>query len=222
MDNRNFGEKLKDKDFRKKIVMGFYLMLLIFLAILIKTKPSKKENIKPTEEKNEVKEDIKKEEKDVRFKLILENNYNFEFNLNHNNIVTSYIGKRYNNKFNFTMKRLDESLSFIGTNHFLKMNNEKTTNVLPYYIIDYFNPTILENIIKASDVVDNIYKINNEKLNDILKLEKEIINKEGINTIKLVLKNNNIVEIFIDYTLFAKEFENNINSKKELISLFEK
>lgn len=207
-DDRSFSEKIRDKTFRTKIMMIFYLILFIVLIVFIRLSPNKK-----TELKNEKKDKETKKVEHISndgFKLILSKNYNFNYILKYNDNIIDFTGKRFNNKYDFTMKRNGEISHFLGTEGLIRVNKENTVNVLPYYFINYFDIDLLKSIINLSKEDNGIYNISNEKLNNLLKNNQNMTNLNGNNSIKLVKKNGYIIEINIIYTEYAKEFDKDV------------
>lgn len=210
-----FLEKLKDEDFRKKILMFVYLIVLLVLAYFIKTKPAPKEKapVKNNEEVKE-KEDPIKVIDDERFSLIKNNNYNFNFVFTYNDLETIYKGKRFDNKYSFEMIRKDEQKKFIGTESLLKEESGHTTSVFPYYYVNYFNNSLLEGIVSNSTSNGEVFEITNSKLDQILESELKLKNPNGINKITVVVKNNYVTEYTIDYSEYAKEQDPSVSVSK--------
>lgn len=217
LEDESFLEKIRNRKYRKNIILLFYFIIFIFLIILLNIMPNKKLEEKDNKKEVSEKETEKKTERDERFNLLFSKNYNFNFVFTYNALSRVYSGKRFNNKYDFVITSGDEKTTVLGTEGLIKINGKDIVSVFPYYVINYFDVDLLEKIVSNSNRVEDVYEINNETLNNILKIDHNIINPEGLNKIKLVTKNNYITEIIIDYTEYAKEHDPEV--KKVNISL---
>ncbi len=206
----NFNTIINDKQKRAWLILGMYFIFIFAIIVLIRSnysnneqKESKKETNEQIEETNNNKESEEKDELDKMFSYIDENNYNFKFMLNYNNEQLETIGKRYNNKFEFTYSNKGQSLYFLGTVSNLKMKKDDSyiSIVFPYTYFNYFDNNVIKEIIRNSiyNYNSNKYEISSKKFNEILN-HSATIDNDGINTIELITKNNKVVEIKVDFS----------------------
>ncbi len=207
----NLSDMFFNKQKRSILVLGLYILgiaaLIIFLRLsfkntFVQNDKDNKEEIKEEQEakKEEVKE---KDEIDNLFSFIDSNNYNFKFTINDNGVDYVSEGKRYNDNYSFTFTDGNQLISFLGTKTSIKVktiDGNVMGSTFPYVFFNYYDSEIIKNIIRKSTNNNGIYEINNEKLFEVIRRKVDDENKDKLNTIELIVKNNNVVGLKIDIT----------------------
>lgn len=213
----NLSNMMSDKQQRSVLILAFYLVLFIILIIFIRlninsTSQNKEETIK----NNEIENNKEKEEKiniDLTdmFSFIDLNNYNFTFNINMGNSISLIEGKRFNDKYSFTIKNNDELLYFNGTSNYIRakdsLDGEYKMTGFPYVLVNIFDTNIIKKIINNSTLNNGKYEINNETLGNVIGYDK-LTNKDKINTIELVKSNNIVTGINLDFSSSISSYIN--------------
>lgn len=202
----NFSDIINDRTQRSRFFLFIYLIIFIILVIMIRFNLSStaqnNEEINNQEENNNssiVEEKENDEIKDM-FSFIDLKNYVFIYEVDIDSVKRIIDGKRFNNKYSFTMKENDKSLYFIGTSNYIRakesLDGELKLTGLPYVLINYFDTDILKDLIINSTLVEDKYEITNEKISSVI--NTKINDKEKVNKIELVKNNNKITQIKLD------------------------
>ena len=218
----NFSDIFTDKTQRARLILlvSFVLIFILVLSIRNNNNSLQKEETIVEDKKEEVIVDEDSDNKfEEEFSNIISNNYNFDFNLIYNGVSYKSTGKRYNEKYSYTLTNKEDKRLFLGTSHIMKskLNDEKEYKETPflYAYINYFDNDVLMNILNKSAFVLDHYEISNSDLMDTIDLRiNKKLNSDKKNNIDLVLKNNKIVEIDIDFSNFVSEIENKKTTAK--------
>lgn len=232
---------LKDKTSRSRIILFVYFLIFVFLIIFVRSNykgnvnnnqnidqntdqnTSNNVNNQNSIEKNDVeKKDntiVKENEIDSMFSFIDSNNYEFKYTVSYNGVESVIIGKKYNNKYDFSLTNNDEIIFFNGTSNYIKVKTGENENyksaTFPYVLVNFFDSNILKEIINNSNNIDGIYKIENSKLSKIIR--EELRNENDLNEIELVKRNNKVVSINIDLTnAFSAYSKEKVSTKLKL------
>ncbi len=206
----NISNILNDRQKRAWFILGAYFIIMLIIVAMLRSTYSSNKNKEPnneveeTEEKNNQNNEKKeKDELDNMFSYIDENNYSFHFKLNYNDEEYITNGKRNNNKFEFTYSNNNQDLYFLGTVGNIKMKKDDSivSIVFPYTYFNYFDNDILKKVIRAStyNEENKKYEITSNKFNEVLG-HNSATDDTNINTIELIVKNNKIVEINVDFS----------------------
>lgn len=223
----NFLDMFLDKKYRARLILFLYLVFFIIIIVVIRTGNISNNSVDTTN--NDKIEDIQVEVNNEfflkdEFSYIDSNNYNFNFLINYNNQEVSSVGKRFDNKFMFDVINDDNVANFIATGNLakIKKDEEYSTTDYPYVLFNYYNNSVIENILSDStfDNSTGLYIISNEKLFSYIDNNSSIVlsNKTANNSIELVKKNNKVVTIIFDLSNIAKEinaFESSLNIRLE-------
>lgn len=219
-EKKKFSFDLKDKTSRSRFILFFYVLLFVFLIIFVRVNYSsnvnnKKENINNNQIQETNNNEIKKEENNINennnmkekneidsmFSFIDLNNYEFKFSVSYSDKESIVEGKRFNNKFDFTLNSDGRTLYFNGNSNYIKAkekDGDYKTITFPYVLINYFDSDLLKKIINNSKLENDVYKISNSELGSII--NENLDNQDSINEISLVKKNNKVVGINMDFT----------------------
>ena len=215
----NFSDAINDKQQRARIILLIYFIFIVILIIFIRLSLSSSNNLnnEEIEEPNNNEEKVTYEEEDTKpkddvdkmFSFIDQNNYNFKFTINYQEQEFIINGKRFNEKFEFTYTNGNEELYFLGSKDNLKLKREDdySSVVFPYVYVNFFDNNELKNIIRNSILVDDVYQVSNEKINNLVTLKGNMDNNDAINTFSLLLRNNNVVGINIDCSNAISDFQ---------------
>lgn len=217
----NMTDLLNDKKQRSRLILAFYALIIIALIIVIRvnnsyTNENNQENTNKNEsinKKEEIQDNIREETKE-KFSFIDQNNYEFKFVAKYNKETSVIEGKRYNNKYQFTLTSNGNVYHFLGSQNYIKGRESEKDDYIstgfPYVYLNFFDNSLLKEIVDSSKINKNVYEISNEDLNKIINGEEssQIKQKESINTIELVTRNNKITGINIDYTNVLSDFSN--------------
>lgn len=225
----NFADIITNKTQRSRLLLLIYLIIFIVLIVFIRL------NISSSLNNNEI---IKKEEKennnqeknintetnivltDDMFSFIDLDNYNFTYNIDFNNSISLIEGKRFNDKYYFTMTNNGSILYFNGTSNYIKaketLDGEYKITGFPYVLVNIFNTNIIKDLINNSTINNDKYEITNKKVGEISNYNK-MTNVDAINTIELVKSNNKITQINIDLSNAISSYMN--ENVKAIITL---
>jgi len=183
-----------------KIAIG--LIFIIFLVIIVRGNDKVKVNDnKDNNKDNEIKEEIKEEKEDI-YSKIDKGNYSFTYNININDNKEDINGTVKDN--------------IINIDNLYNGDIKEFNNIKGYF--KYLNIESIKEILDLSycDNKDNIYNctIDTFDLIDIYNsdIEYDSFTSSSSNKIKLVLIDNYISEIELDYTNYYK-YLNKDNSK---------
>ena len=218
----DFSDVLNDKQKRARIILLGYFIFIVLIIMVIKLSSNtvvKNDNKEPIVDDNKEKVEVVKDEIDEKFSFIDQNNYNFTFTIDYQNQKFIIKGKRYDNKYSFTYSNLVDTIEFLGTDSNIRMKGEDgyTSVIFPYVYVNFFDNNELKNIIRNSNYIEGVYKITNEKINDIVSLKGNIDNKDELNSFELILMNNKVVAINIDCSNAISDLQNeNLSAKIRL------
>ena len=227
--NFNLSEILNDKQKRSRFFLAIYLIIFIILIVFVRLNLSStqdlnkektnKENVINEEKTNNVQiEEVVKN--DDMFSFIDLNNYDFKYIINMDTTNTSIVGKRYNDKYEFSLDSNGSVLFFNGTTNYIRaretIDGEYKITGFPYVLVNIFDNNVVKKIINNSELKDNVYEITTEKLGAIVG-NNNLNNKEEINTIELVKRNNKVTEINMDLSNAISSYMN--NKTKAIIKL---
>lgn len=222
----DFSDMITDKTQRARLILFVSFALIILLVISIRNNKNdlntEKEITNEKKEENIVQEEISENKFEEQFSDLMTNNYNFDFNLIYDGISYKSTGKRYNDKYSYVLTNKEDKRLFLGTVDIMKskLNDEKEYKETPflYAYINYFDNKVLVDILNKSAFVLDHYEISNSDLMEIIDLRmNKKLNSDLKNSIDLILKNNKIIEIDIDFSNFVSEIENKkISAKVEL------
>lgn len=203
----DFSKVVTDKQSKSRMILFFYLVLIVGLILMIRVSPKNTDKKNESEEKNNnqvVEENNALKELDEMFSFIDGNNYEFKYTMTFKDNVSIMEGKRYSKKISFKLIENDEYQDdYIGTEDNLSgVNNNISSNAS----FNMFTTTFFKKVITNSTVNNGIYEITNENLNKIMSNNVEINDKEKNNTLELVMKNNKITEIHFDISSLISDY----------------
>jgi len=204
-----------------------FLGLVVFVRLNYKgTNNNQKENDNINNEKieentnqnNPIIDDNTDEESEIdsMFSFIDLNNYNFKYTITYNNVESIMEGKRYNKKLDFSLSSNNEIIYFNGTSNYIKVKTDEDGDyrlaTLPFALINFFDNNIIKDLILNSELNEGIYIIPNSKISIII--NDELDNKDGLNEIELVKRNNKVVKIIMNLTnAFSAYSKENVSAK---------
>lgn len=195
----NFRELFKDKKKKAKIELLLYAFFLIGVIIFVR--------IMGTADNAE----IEKEDVNSNFLSLIKDNYQYDIQVNINDEVISYVGKRLGN--NMTINKINDNLSsyyFVNKDKYYVLEDGNyilTTRDDVYDLIDYryFMVDNIMEYLKMANREDNIYKV---KVADI------ILNSPSDDEITITLFEDSN-SFTVDYTNLFRVYDSNI--KKAVI-----
>ncbi len=225
MDNKfNIVDTFSDEKTRARVVLAFYLCIIVVLIIFIRLGDSSTNSDKV--EENVVESDVsettennyeepytytKEDYEDDnslynRFSFLRSNNYSFEIEIDYDkDVIIS--GKRYNNKYKMNVNdKLDNlSIDYLVKDGVIKAYHEGEYKEvdMPVTLIDYFNNYTLYNILNDCTLVEEKnnevkYSISNKKLKKYLLSDFSYFlddDDNKNNEVVMKLKNNKMYEI---------------------------
>lgn len=217
------SELYQNPKYRARIILAFYFILFAILIAGIRSNPSYNENTNSNENKNEVtekdeKEAPQEETKSLKsFDLIRSKNFEFNYQFEYEGITYQITGNKFQDKEIFDVVVNNQYYLYYQSNGEetkAKIDEEEgyQTAKKPYEYINYFNVSLLEEILFNSTMINETnYEIENNKLSEILEYGKEL---DGKSTIELEIKNEYITGITMDYSEFVKAIKNEENISK--------
>ena len=218
----NLLEMLSDKQQRSRVFLFIYLVLFILLIIIVRVNLSSSLNNNNVDNNKEIVDNTNKEEKTKdetetiinesdMFSFLDLNNYTFKYSIKMGDSLSIIEGKRYNDKFSFTLENAGSVLYFSGTMNYIKakesLDGESKLTGFPYVLVNIFDVRVLKNIINSATINNDKYEITNETIGNVVKYNK-LDNKGEINTIELVKKNNKITGIEMDLSKAISDYVN--------------
>lgn len=205
--NFDFSKMLTEKQTKSRIILLAYLILIIGLIVMIRTSPkstNKENNEEQKKDNNIVEENQIDAELKEMFSFIDGNNYEFKYTMTYGNDISVIEGKRYNKKVNFKLtENTNEPIEYIGTeDNILEIGNDSSSAAS----FNMFTSSFLKKVIKSSTIKDEIYEITNEDLNKLMSNHVKLKNKDDINTLELVMKNNKITEVHLDMSNLISDY----------------
>lgn len=205
MDN----EKKKIDSNRLKAIfnMVFYLLMIFFLIMAIRSKPSNPK--KPT---------IKYEEVSMAgFEQIAADNFEYSYSLVVDEENYVYSGKRLGVKDQFTLSHKGLITNYFTINDIALIKDGDNWQLIEFPVLyfNFLNTDLLSKIISSSlySKENNRYEITTTKL---LSIFDPAIAQDNlsVNTISLVYTNKTITVIEMDITNLAKHYQAEVNSAK--------
>lgn len=221
----DFLEIINDKQKRSRFLLLIYLVIfilfIIFIRLNINSTNIEKNNTNNVKEKTKEEENTKEIEKsnDI-FSFIKMNNYDFSFNIDVKDSISLIEGKRFNDKYTFTLNNNGTILYFNGTSNYIKakdsIDGEYKLTGFPYVLVNVFDSNIILMLINNSILNNDIYEIKTEEIGKIINYGS-LSNGEAINTIELIKKNNKVTEINLDLSNAISSYLNeNVKAKINL------
>ena len=210
----NFLDMISDKTQRSRFFLLVYLVLFIILIVFIRF--SMKSSLNNNKDNNKVEENNNKEIKepvinDDMFSFIDLNNYEFNYNVSIGDSISLIEGKRFDDKFSFTLNNDGYVLYFIGLKNFIKasetIDGEYKLTGFPYVLVNYFDIDVLKEMISKSVINNDKYEITNEEISKITKFNKTT-NNDATNTIQLIKNNNKVTQINLDLSNVISSYLN--------------
>lgn len=217
------SELYQNPKYRARIILAFYFILFAFLIAGIRGNTSYSENINSDENKEEVKKQEEKEElqeeqqKLKAFDLIRSKNFEFNYQFEYEGIIYQISGNKFQEKEIFDVVVNNQYYLYYQSNEKetkAKIGEEEgyQTAKKPYEYINYFNVSLLEEILFNSTMINETnYEIDNNKLSEILDYGREL---DGKSIIELEIKNEYITGITMDYSEFVKAIKKEENISK--------
>lgn len=211
----------QNEKYRARVILAFYFVLFFVLIVGLRgnqryNNPNSKveENTNNSEEEN-----IVTEEKNTlkSFDLIRSENFEFDYYFENEGISYQITGKKFQDKELFEVVADNQYHIYYQSNKEetkAKLQDEEEYEIArkPYKYIDYFDVSLLEEILYSSTMVtEEVYEIENSKLGEILDYGNKI---EGSTQITIFLQNGYITSISMDYSQFVKEVTNEENITK--------
>lgn len=217
MDNKK--EKLEWKDlyrdskYRARIILLGYLLLFVILIAAVGGGVPFEKYQKDQEPALESEKSPSVEGQLESFDLIRSANFQFQYLFESNGQSYQIEGKKYQEKEIFTLSYAEEMISFVVSENgiFARIGEESYQSASrPYQYINYFDVSLLEKILYQSSKLDDThYEISNTILSKILGNEEEL---EGSAMIEVILQNNYITGIKMDYSSYANSKDSSIMS----------
>lgn len=213
---KDFLEKWnKDRRYRTKIKLILYTAFIIFISIYAFTLDTANPNINLKEKQKD--QELNKNKEENIIKIPEEYEYTIKINIDEKSY--EYTGKKLNDKEYIEKKADDKITNYIyQNNNYYIEDTMKTDNYIittkdeVYDIINYnyINLNTINEYLKKSSKNDNQY---------IVYLKDIILGNESNDYIVIDINENNI---FIDYTVLMKEFNNNLKKYQVIIEITEK
>ena len=218
----NLIDIINDKQKRSRALLLIYLVFFVLLVIMIRfsLKSSltnqennqgvidNNENIINNNQENIENQDDNTNELNEMFSNIDTNNYEFKYVIKYNGSISTVEGKRFNDKFSFTMENNGDILYFNGTSNYIKaketVDGEYKLTGFPYVLVNIFDNNIIKSMISNSTLNNGLFEINNENISTITK--KSLSNNDSINTMEVYLKENKINKIELDLSNAISSF----------------
>ena len=230
----NLIDIINDKQKRSRAILLIYLVFFILLIIMVrfslKSSLNNEANNNSVVDNNEIvtnnnQENIEKpndnndDELNEMFSDIDTNNYEFKYVVDIKDSVSTIVGKRYDDKFSFTLENSGSIIYFNGTSNYIKAkeseDGEYKLNGFPFVLVNYFDSNIIKKMINNSNLNNGKFEISNETIGNLA--NKDLSNKEAINTMEVYLKNNKIYKIELDFSnAVSTIMDESVNAKISL------
>ncbi len=181
----------KVEKIKNYIQCGIYVIVFIMIVIGILIMDNNKEEVKESDEKE-------------TSSVVSKNNYSYEYKLTVNNDTYTYVGKKFNQKEQFSISDGKKSIMYFiyGDLTLMKKNNELVLCDKPYYLFDYFDLDVIDSVIKMASYNKDKKQYELTSMNFGYAFDEEI-EDDGINTIKIEHNKDNVSKIKIDFTNYA-------------------
>ena len=225
--NFNLSDALNDRKQKARIVLLGYFIFIVLIIVVVRLSTTSVPKNNDEGNKEPVNNDPQEKEKVVidddiaqMFSFIDQNNYNFKVTIDYQNQIFTIDGKRFDDKYDFTYSNGVDTLYFLGTasNIRVKEDDIYRTVVFPYVYVNFFDNDELKTILRKADLVDGVYQISNDSINEIVSLKGTMENRENLNTLELIVKNNKVVGINIDCSNAISDLQNdNLTAKISIV-----
>lgn len=207
-NKRKINIDLNDRKQKSRVILAVYGVLFLILIIIIRTSGIAK-NYNNSINNNSANNSVNSNTIDTNddnddnddFSFVNDSNYEFTITLTYDGKNYVSQGKRYDEKFDFDYIMDNQKYRFIGTLGSIKTYNSETEKYeiahLPYFYINYYDTSVIKNIVSNATLVEDVYEIRDSELSKITG-NSLLTNNDGINYIKLIKKNNKITAIEID------------------------
>lgn len=213
---KDFLEKWnKDRRFRTKTKLILYTAFVVIVAIYAFTLDSDNSYKDLSNIKNEIANTKKTEENIIK----VPEEYNYTITIKIDDKEYEYTGMKLSDK-EYIEKKVDDK----KTNYVYQNNNyyiEDTTKIDNYIITtkDEVYDIINYNYINLSTINEYLKKATKNDNQYLVYLKDIILGNDSDGYIVIDINENNI---FIDYTVLMKEFNNNLNKYQVIIEIKEK
>ena len=231
----NVQDIFSDKQKRSKILLVVYAIFFLIAIIIVrltvssslqntnKEKKTNQEVVNNNVENNNTENNVVENNVTIdmgdMFSFIDFKNYQFNYDLDIDGSISVISGKRFNDKYSFTMNNNGYVLYFNGTTNYIRakesLDGEYKVTGFPYMLINIFDIDVIKNLINSSTINGEVYEISNEVVSKIS--HNDLEDKAGINKIELVKRNNKVTEIKLDLSSAISSYMK--KSTKATISL---
>ena len=203
----NIKELFSNKQYRAILILVFYAVLFVIIisSIRLNNNPIKVDN------DNEMSQDDGEVLKG--YELIHNNNFAYKYTVSLDDRVITYDGKKNGNKEEFIVSDGENVRTYYINDKdiFIKNADTYTKSDKPYFVFDFFDTAIVENILKGSIFDEEQQVISNKSLQNIVS-EYNINIEDGNNTITVSYRNYNITQISLDLSNYSKAIGEPYNS----------
>ena len=203
----NIKELFSNKQYRAILILVFYAILFVIIisSIRLNNNPIKVDN------DNEMSQDDGEVLKG--YELIHNNNFAYKYTVSLDDRVITYDGKKNGNKEEFIVSDGENVRTYYINDKdiFIKNADTYTKSDKPYFVFDFFDTAIVENILKGSIFDEEQQVISNKSLQNIVS-EYYINIEDGNNTITVSYRNYNITQISLDLSNYSKAIGEPYNS----------
>ncbi len=203
----NIKELFSNKQYRAILILVFYAILFVIIisSIRLNNNPIKVDN------DNEMSQDDGEVLKG--YELIHNNNFAYKYTVSLDDRVITYDGKKNGNKEEFIVSDGENVRTYYINDKdiFIKNADTYTKSDKPYFVFDFFDTAIVENILKGSIFDEEQQVISNKSLQNIVS-EYNINIEDGNNTITVSYRNYNITQISLDLSNYSKAIGEPYNS----------
>ncbi len=186
----NIKELFTNRQYRSIIILVFYVLLFTVLIASLKINQGQKVS----------------SEHDILdgYELIYNNNFAYEYDITLDNQTFYYNGKKNKEEESFSVHDQDnERWYYIDEeNCYIIDGDSKIKSEKPFFVFDFFDTKIIEEILSRSSKGEEEITISNQALYDLLSdMDRKI--EEGNNSITLMYRNSNITEIHMDLSNYV-------------------
>ena len=221
-------ERFKDEQYKARFMLVIFAIIVLLMMLFIRINASSYNERKNAQKDNVVgntdystdnnsNENVKESEFNNKFIYLIQNNYEFSYNIVFGDQIYTSVGKRTRDKMLFNFKYNGEETIFFADNNHINANSkdgEKITR-FPYFFINYYNiDEILKLINKCEYKEDNKFHISNLDLYRLGDVDVSIENPDADNTVELKEIDGKVVGFKMD---FSNLFNNSETNLKEVI-----
>lgn len=211
---------LDNKQYRAILILIFYAIFFIGIIISARSTINKNKNKEANKEETKTEQKSNTKDKLKGFYTSKNANYEYKYTLIISDKTTEhtkiYEGRKYKDKDSYTLTEDGKIKTYISNDGytFEKKGEQIIVSNETYYLINYFNPDVINKIITKSVYIDNNhYTIANRELGKLLNSNISMADTKT-NTIDLYYTQDKITKIEIDYSNYANALDNKINSAK--------